>query len=175
MTTALIVIFALWFAATIANQVPALRRRFAGTLNSFGVLPSLGLFAPEPRDVDYHVVYRDADADGAYTAWRELAFDPGGPLRALWNPGGRDCGAMIHIVASLSILGGAVAPSCRTGDHVVLVSLPYLVLLHAVLAEPRSPGAVARQFAVVETTGFGADRALSLGISSPLHPLDPRA
>jgi hypothetical protein len=171
-TGALAAVFAIWLLLSAANQVPPLRRRFHATLNSFCVLPALGLFAPEPADVDYHLVWRDHRADGTCTEWREIAREPAGSWRGLTNPCGRDASAMIQIVSALSILGGAVAPACRNGDRIVLASLPYLVLLNVVLAQPRTQGAVARQFAIVETSGFGAEREVALGIASAPHRLE---
>jgi hypothetical protein len=173
MTIAIVVVLSIWFVLTVANQVHQARRRLNGTLNSFGVLPSLGLFAPEPRDVDYHLVWRDRRADGTYGAWSEIVVEPGGAARAIWNPTSREVGALLQIVAALSILNSAVVPACRNAERIVLVSLPYLILLNVALAQPRAADAVARQFAVLETTGFGAARTVELGISSPLHPLEP--
>ena len=171
MTIAITVVLAIWFALSVMNQIPAARRFLTGTLNSFNILPSFALFAPDPADVDYHLVYRDHRADGSCGEWLEIVVAPGGATRALWNPTARDCGALLQAVAGLSILSSAVAPRCRNGDLIILVSLPYLLVLNLARAAPRTDGAVARQFAIVESTRFGADRTLELGIASPLHAL----
>ena len=172
-TIALAIIFGVWLALSIANQIAPLRRRFNGTLNSLCVLPALGLFAPEPADVDYHLVWRDYATDGSCGPWREVVTEPARWWRGLWNPAGRDRSAMIQIVSALSILDGAVAPASRNGGRLILASLPYLALLNVVLDQPHGANAVARQFAIVEASGFGADRRVALGIASALHPLDP--
>ena len=172
MTIALAVVLSMWFLLSVANQVPALRRVFNGTLNSFCLLPALGLFAPEPSDVDYHLAWRDRMSDGTIGTWHEIAFEPAGWWRAGWNPNGRYGAAILQLVSALSILDGAVAPTYRNGERILLLSLPYLVLLNVVVGQPRDRDSVARQFMIVETTGFGADRKVAVGISSPFHPLD---
>jgi hypothetical protein len=172
MTWVVYSVFVIWLALSIANQIPFARKRLTSTLNSFGLLPAFSLFAPEPVDVDYHLVWRDLTSEGTYGDWQELIFAPSTPGRALWNPGGRDLSALIQVVSDLSILASAFAPSCRSGHRLTLVSRPYLFLLNAVVAQTAGPGAVARQFMVVETSGFGATRRVALGISSEIHALD---
>src|SRR5262249_37642559 len=117
MTWVVCSIFVIWLALSIANQVPITRNRLTATLNSFGVLPAFSLFAPEPVDVDYHLVWRDLTSEGTYGDWRELIFAPSTRGRAVWNPGGRDLSAMIQVVSDLSILASAFAPSSRSGHR----------------------------------------------------------
>jgi hypothetical protein len=175
MTIAIATVFAIWLLLSAANQIPAISRRLNGTLNAFCVLPALGLFAPEPADVDYHLMWRDRRADGSLTEWSEIEARSAGWWRGVWNPRGRDRGAMIQIVSALAILDGAIAPACRNGERVIVASIPYLVLLNVVMSQPASQSAVARQFAIAETSGFGRDRKVALGIASPLHPLEAAA
>jgi hypothetical protein len=175
MTSIVISLLICWFIFSVANQHPMARRWIPSAIRSLFMLPSLSLFAPEPIDVDYHLLWRDIATNGTVDSWRELNMNSVSPLRALWNPSGRDFSALIQVTSQLSLLANASESACRTGQHVILVSLPYLFLLNAVAAQPRSTGAADRQFMIVETRGFGADRQLRLGMLSEIHALESGA
>jgi hypothetical protein len=171
-TIAIAVVLAAWTAVSVLNQVPAARRRLNGTLNSLCLLPAFSLFSPEPVDVDYHLLWRDHRVDDSFGPWHEIESEPANWWRGVWNPRGRDRSAMQTIVSSLSMLAGEVAPRCGHGEGILIYSLPYLALLNVVMAQPRAATAAARHFAIVESSGFGPDRRVAIGITSMLHRLE---
>ena len=172
MTATVLALLGLWFLASVANQIPGPWARLLGPVAVFGVLPGVAFFAPEPVDVDYHLVIRDFFDDGRSGLWRELVPERTGRWRALWNVAKRDHQAMLTAVASLASLQRSVAPTAVAPDAIIQLSLPYLFLLHSSLRAPRAPGARERQFMILETRGFGAARKMELGILSNPHRLD---
>ena len=171
MTILVLVLLAAWLAISVGNQIRGPWARFLGVPNSFALLPRLEFFAPDPIDVDYHLVFHDFLEDGQATPWRRIPAERDGPLRILWSTAKRDHQAMLAAVAALAGLQQSVAPVVRDPAAVIQLSLPYLFLLHRVQQGPRLPGSRERQFMVVETTGFGASRRLALGVLSNPHRL----
>jgi hypothetical protein len=138
----------------------------------FALLPSNGFFAPDPVDVDYHLVFRDFSEEGDAGPWREIPTERDGPLRMFWSTAKRDHQAMLAAVSGLAGLQQLVAPLVEDPESLIQISLPYLFLLHRVLAEPRAPGSAERQFMIVETRGFGESRRMELSILSNPHRFD---
>jgi len=146
-------------ALTLACQRPG--TRWLRTLKDRDVaalLPAWTFFAPNPGVTDTRLLWRDLRPDATASAWHEVLPPRASLLRAVWNPRKRqgklitDAGAMVARMAA------------ENPDNIaVLVSMPYLVILHGVCAEPSSPMAVARQFLVLQTDSDGefAPRVLS--------------
>jgi hypothetical protein len=172
MTAIVLGVLGLWLVASVANQVPGPWARFLGPLGGFSVLPGLAFFAPDPIDVDYHLVVRDFLDDGQAGPWKEIPPERHGPLRALWSTAKRDHQAMLGAVSALASIQQSVAPVVAEPAALMQISFPYLFLLHRARQAPRDPEARERQFMIVETKGFGAERRMDLGILSNPHRLD---
>jgi hypothetical protein len=138
----------------------------------FALLPANAFFAPDPIDVDYHLVFRDFFENGEAGPWREISIERDGRFRFLWSTAKRDHQALLAAVSGVAGIQQLVAPLLDAPEVVIQVSLPYLFLLHLFLAAPRTPGAVERQFMIVETRGFGDSRAMDLSILSNPHRFD---
>jgi hypothetical protein len=164
MTAVVIVVLAAWVLVAVLNHVTGPWTRLFGAFNGFSLFPRLDFFAPDPLDVDYHLVVRDVEPEGP---WRRVAIDRDGPLKMLWSPAKRDHQALLAAVADLAGLQQCVAPVVRDADAVIQVSLPYLFLLHAALQAPSA--ARVGQFMIVESAGFGEARQVALGILSGPH------
>lgn len=176
MTIALLAIFALWLLLSLANQIPRLRGPLLTRLSTFGLLQEMSLFAPDPIDIDRHLVIRDIFPDGTETAWRQvLVGSSGSPLRAVWNPADREAWAMIMAVNGVALVGTHLGPKSPDPEGVVSISLPFLYLLNLAMAPSPSPGAVSRQFMIVESTGFDGERRVELGILSSHYAFDDDA
>jgi hypothetical protein len=172
MSVVVIVLLAGWFALTVAERWPKTRNRLTKALRAWDVLPALTLFAPEPIDLDFHLVYRDVGSNGALGDWREVPLAVGGPWQFLWNPTLRDHDMLFSAVVNIIRLNSELVPQCRSANRILLVSWPYLLLLQIVMQEERSESSVARQFMIVKTSGFGADRRVALGLASEIHPFE---
>jgi hypothetical protein len=79
---------------------------------------------------------------------------------------------MTESVRAICFLAADAAPTCQLGMRIVSVSFPYLFVLHQVMKMEVAAGVVGRQLMIVETTGFGAERSLNLGIASEIHRVD---
>lgn len=154
-----------WLLLSILNQFRFSWLDRVKRADAFALLPLWTFFAPNPGQSDYHCVYRDQFPDGTLGEWKELPLtEPRKPYSFFWNPEKRSKKVLSDVVASLV----TDVASQRLGHPDVMVTVPYLLLLNVVSAQPGSGGAL-RQFAVVETYGFiptGAPRAL---LSSIFH------
>lgn len=146
-------------ALTLACQRPG--TRWLRTLKDRDVaalLPSWTFFAPNPGVTDTRLLWRDLRPDATAGAWHEVLPPRASWLRAVWNPRKRQSKL---ITDACAIVGRMAAEN--PDNLAVLVSMPYLVVLHGVCSEPTSPMTVARQFLVLQTDSDGefAPRLLS--------------
>lgn len=146
---AAIALITLWLVVTIAYQYPALRATF-GHLDVLGLFPRWAFFAPHPTMRDTHLVVRDLLADRTVGRWQPVsAFPARTSIDAIWNPAKRPQKVLSDACQS-------IRNTLRRSRSIPVVqcSLPYLIVLHYGIAQsPRSPNAVARQFAIVDTSG----------------------
>ena len=142
-------VVALWLAATVAYQLPPLQATL-GHLDVLRLLPSWSFFAPYPTMRDTHLVVRDVLADSTIGGWRPVsAFPVRRSIDAIWNPAKRPQKIVSDACQSIR----STLRRSRS-IRVVQCSLPYLIVLHYGVAQsPPSANAVARQFAIVDTSG----------------------
>lgn len=157
---------ALWLALTVCNQfkrgslITPVKRH-----DVLALIPTWTFFAPRPGVTDFHLMYRDCSASGGYSSWHELRTPRAGALKGLWNPSKRQ--------------GKGVTDMCNTVLRLsrqnlgrrIYVQVPYLVLLNAACAAPRTNVSHMRQFAIVRTTGHDAPRETTMLFVSALHRL----
>lgn len=173
MTIVLLGALALWMLLSVANQLRGLRGRLLNRLSSFGLLQDMSLMAPDPPDVDLHMLIRDIYSDGTETAWRQVPIGGrGSRLRALWNPTDREAWKLMLAVTGVAVVNEHLGSRSPDPESVVSISLPFLYLLNLAMAPERAPGAVSRQFMIVESKGFGEERQIELGILSSHHAFD---
>jgi hypothetical protein len=158
-----------WLVLTLAYQYDPVQEAI-GRVDPFKLLPSWAFFAPRPAMRDCHLVVRELRRDGSLGPCREIGrFGPRRLRHLVWNPDKR----------SRKILQDAMQAVQRlrrwsASEEVVQCSLPYLLLLHHVRERYRcEPGAIALQFAVVESSG-GPERRLWISFVSGFHRLSPR-
>lgn len=159
-----VAIVTLWLVASALYQIGAFRRRLA-RFDLLELLPSWSFFAPHPATRDSHVVIQDLRRDGTLSGWETVtSIPPRRLLDVVWNPTKRP----------RKILRDAAKSAQRTrrnagSDGVVQCSMAYLVILHFCLeGVPHDRSAVARQFAIVETSGRH-DRRLWITFISIFH------
>lgn len=154
----------LWLLGTIAYQLSAFRR-VLGRFDGSGIFPSWSFFAPSPATRDSHIVVRDLFLDGTVGAWAPVSFFPTRTaLHVIWHPAKRprkilrDASKSIRLTRRHSVSNG-----------VVQCSLPYLLILHYCIARhSRAGNAIARQFAIIETSGR-EDRRIWITFISEFH------
>jgi hypothetical protein len=135
---------ALVFTAATQFRTPRLER-WARSRDVFLLLPMWTFFAPNPGSTDARLLWREALGSRHFGPWHELSPPRSHPWRAFWNPNRR-------IQKAIADAGGLLAQGASEAESTTL-TIPYLLLLKYVAAQAGSPHAIARQFAVVQTSG----------------------
>lgn len=165
-------VLAVWFLLTVVFSTPLRRRKPFGRPFFYFLLPQWNFFAPRPGTFDFHFLIRHQRRDGTRSPWREspLTSLQGGRgwRHALWNPRKRVSKALFDVASALRV-------EVPTADEMALLrlSVPYLTLLNAASAEPRTGEDVAVQFAVAERTA--TDGEIRVLFVSDTHPLEAEA
>lgn len=159
------VVFVAWLILTVLNQFNFdfnihFRRHDHGHL-----IPRWTFFAPNPGTADYHIVYRDLDADGAPCGgWIEVPIPIRSSLALVWNPQKRSRKVVTDMSQSLLRIA-------RVNELSATVSIPYLAMLQLVVTHaPPQPNGTQRQFAIVQTFGREPTSQPVLIYRSALHP-----
>jgi hypothetical protein len=163
------IVLGLWFVASVVHQVaPLWTTRFVPH-ELFGLLPRWLFFAPNPARDDTHIVYRDR-RHSEWCSWQVLTPAIGTRRwRWVWHP------QRYPTKAATDLVNGLRRSLNVHGDEprAILLSNPYLALLHWVTAQPLEAGVTHRQFAVVTTRGFADEEALDVLFVSEAHRLTP--
>jgi len=169
--------FAIWFALSIAYQFSAVSEKL-GPFDRFALLPRWTFFAPNPGMQDHHLVYReclsgDIDlstlqaqeaASANLSSWREVTdLCPGFAIPLLWNPQRRVTKTITDVSNSLLTMRRRSPEGAKYAHFTV----EYFLLLHLTMRDARAPAR--RQFAVLRTHGFGAERSARAIFLSKFH------
>jgi hypothetical protein len=138
---------ALLFTAAAQFRTPRLER-WARSRDVFLLLPMWTFFAPNPGTSDARLIWRESLGSRHFGPWHELSPPRAHPWRAVWNPNRR-------IQKAIADAGGLLAHAGEAES--TTVTIPYLLLLKYVAEQTGSPHAIARQFAVVRTSGEPPD------------------
>jgi hypothetical protein len=155
-----------WALATVFNQFPSPLTNQIRRMDRMQLVPLWTFFAPNPGTSDYHVVYRDLDAEGRpCRPWEEVCFAGRTPLSAFWNPQKRASKVVNDLTQSMIVMR-------REDETVTRASVPYVLLLQSVVRHaPCSEGAVSREFMIVQTSGWDPERPPELVFRSVRHRL----
>jgi len=130
------------------------------------LIPRWNFFAPNPGDRDYHLVVRDRCNDGRLSEWRNVPVYVPRPTRAwLWHPQKRAVKILNDCLQGLRFLYRHEG----VPESSLPFSLPYLVLLGMASNVTAERDAVELQFAIIESTGHDATRALTCAFLSQYH------
>lgn len=165
-------LFLLWTLLTVIFQFTGTRIKVFIPLAILGLLPSWNFFAPRPGTSDYHLLYRDRLADGMMSPWREIPLETPQWWMALWNPHMRKIKALSDVVRGFQTLldQSTEQPTPLWFE----VSVPYLLLLHAVTYYPHLIGADAVQFLVMCSPDGLFESEPEVLFLSRLHPLSTK-
>ena len=167
MATFFLAICLAWISLTIGIHVSTKFSHFVAGFDQFSFVPSWSFFAPVPATTDPHLIYRDRTDDGEMGPFREVACSIAtrGCLSFFWNPRRRVLKVFTDVMSDLIGLSKSLDP------NEFKLSIPYLTLANFVLGITAPPNSVARQFAIVSTTGFDESKAPELIFVSEFHPL----
>ena len=168
-----IIVFAAWTFLTILNQHRSTRRFILAVVRRdlCCLIPIWTFFAPNPGRTDIHLLYRDRDADGRMTAWREVPLDRRRSWLMLWNPRRRICKGVTDVAPDLT-RDTTYKPKEVVSKRKVF-TFPYLLLLNYVCCQPVDFRARLRQFAVARTNGIGAEGEVDVAFLSAFHRIEP--
>jgi len=139
------VVLLVWLAATVAGQF-GVRSRWIRSGFLGWCLPEWRLFAPVPGDHDYHLIYRTQSAAGEVDEFAIAALYARTPVRALWNPAGRQQKMLRDVVRRL------LAETRSAPADAVPQLPPYRLLLGTVWRVCRAEEVAGVQFAVLRET-----------------------
>lgn len=165
---AVVILYVVWCAATIANQFHSWCPRWLKALDVFGLIPVWTFFAPNPGMTDYYLLYRDRLPSGSLDNWRRVELRPWeNSFRfALWNPTKRKQKALSDMVSALIRLA-----KDRKAEELI-VTVPYILILNFITSRPHSLGTNGTQFMVLEHGGFSGDPERSrVLVMSGIHRL----
>lgn len=165
------VALAVWFMASVLNQLSLVWFRRFARWDVLGLLPRWTFFAPNPADEDIHVIYRDT-ADPGQPSWeptRVLSKAPSSAwTRWIWNPGRYERKAIIDLANGLRSSRQSVGDQPRA----LCLTTPYVALLDWVARQPAGQG-THRQFIVATSTGFPPDEQVRVEYVSEVHRIEP--
>ncbi|PAW95018.1 hypothetical protein CKK33_16545 [Mucilaginibacter sp. MD40] len=149
-------LLALWFVATVICQFRESKASnfIRHHLDTFGMIPLWTFFAPSPGKRDYHLLFRDKYADQTVGEWQQMEITEERKLwSCIWNPQKRDKKVISDVVQNLV----STMPHYRSGEgdyRLLMFSMPYLIVLHAVSLCKRVPETESRQFMLAESCGY---------------------
>lgn len=158
-----ITVLALWWLASAVAQPDWLVGSWVRARDPFGLIPSFSFFAPNPASTDCHLLHRHVLAGGEVTPWRESFVWRPVWYRGLWNPDRREEKAISDASSGLVRRRNDRPASVR-------LSVPYLLLLNHVSAQPAPPGAVGVQFVLMGSSDDGSPPFVRM--LSEMHALD---
>ncbi|MGN8069384.1 hypothetical protein [Mucilaginibacter sp. 22184] len=171
--TIVTVFLAFWFLITIVCQFrdSVLSNFFKHKVDIFGLIPLWTFFAPHPGKRDYHLLYRDKITEDSYSEWHEIDITEERSFWSwLWNPEKRDKKILSDVVQSLVTM----IPLYRKeelGLNLLMFSMPYIIVLHAVSQRQKESNEVSRQFMLAETSGYQKETDPALVLLSVFHQI----
>lgn len=166
MTSAVIVIFVVWFAFSIVGQIDSKALTWLKAHDHFSLIPRWTFFAPRPGTTDYHLVYQVYCEDETLP-WREEELADARTLAgAVWNPLKRNKKALSDAVRAL---GRASTDLDSDRMWQVQYSVPYLAALTFLSGRPHPTSATHIRFMILESDGFFTEREPRMLFLSAKH------
>lgn len=156
---------------TAMFQFPSFKTLRIFRKDSWRLFPNWGLFAPRPMQSDYLLIVRDFLADGCFSPWRDAPLVEQRRLfHAVYNPHRRNAYAA-RLVAKEFLTWWQATPR---EPSVVSLNHAYIALLGTAIKAPPGPGpgAVGRQFALIEVPAYEREGGVGIALLSAVHRLD---
>jgi len=163
------ILLAAWFIVSVAAQFSDRIAIHFPRLSSLGLIPCWTFFAPRPGVDDIHLLYRDRLS---YAEIGELTYVPTIEDRRwyhfIWNPKKYHSKIFCDLTSSLR----SHLHVLREKDHdprIIMLSTPYIMILHLVMRLPRTPEVTARQFILASTKSLRTDPQRAIVFFSEFH------
>jgi hypothetical protein len=165
-----------WFLLSILYQFNSGFGKKLRQLNHFSILPGWTFFAPTPGTSDYRFVYRDVDATGNRSDWKEIDWCRSrSALDAVWHPHRY---RQKMIVDFINAFGATLRGMQEQGTNIDenpqlwMISTPYMNLLHIAMLMPLETHTRSRQFAILEQNRWAPAQAPTLVVCSSAHDVE---
>jgi hypothetical protein len=168
-------IFITWFLLSIAAQLEERVHDWVPQLSGLGLIPRWAFFAPRPAMDDTHLLYRDRFDSGTCSEWSCLTTSESRRwFHAVWNPRKFHSKVIDDLMSSLVTQKRHIAGK-DFDDRALMLTVPYIALLHFVMRVPHPEAATARQFVVVHNRPYSRETDPAIGFVSEFHPFSKAA
>ncbi|MDN5286410.1 MAG: hypothetical protein JWR38_2684 [Mucilaginibacter sp.] len=168
-----IAFLASWFLLTVLCQFKDTKfsEFIRYKVDLFGLIPLWTFFAPHPGKRDYHLLYRDKITEQAYSEWQEMDITEERTFWSwFWNPEKRDKKILSDVVQSL--VSSIPYYKGENGNlNLLMFSMPYLIVLHAVSQCKQQSQHAYRQFMLAESSGYHKETEPALILLSVFHQI----
>jgi hypothetical protein len=168
-STLILSMLVVWFVLTVLNQyrngkwIRRIKR-----YDVLAVIPIWTFFAPSPGCTDQHLLYRDCDAEGNLSVWRDIELKPYIPLRFVWHPYRRISKA---VTDQIPIMTRPNREGEQGYNKARMLEVPYIMILYFVSTMPKDFLTHRRQFLIAQTNGVGSEGKPEILYISSLHDL----
>jgi len=170
--SAVTLIFGIWFLLTILCQFRDTRMSafIRNTIDIFGLIPLWTFFAPNPGKSDYHLLYRDKIDEQTNGEWLEVDITEERSFWSwCWNPEKRDKKILSDVIQNL--VSSIPYYKSANGYDLLMFSMPYLIVLHAVSHCDCKRPSTQRQFMLAETSGYLQETSPAVILLSVFHQI----
>jgi hypothetical protein len=162
-------LFSAWFAISVASQLSDSVGTYFRRLSSLGLVPCWTFFAPRPGVDDIHLLYRDRLADGTIAKPTYVpTIEHRRWYHGIWNPNKFHNKVFYDLTSALRVQLRTIRKE-NFDPHTIMLSTPYIMMLHLVMRMPRPPDATARQFILANTRSKKADPEHAIIFLSGFH------
>jgi len=166
---AVFIVLAAWFVISVAAQFSDQVGTHFPRLSSLGLIPCWTFFAPRPGVDDIHLLYRDRLGDAAIGELKCVStIDDRRWHHFIWNPNKYHTKIFYDLSCSLR----SHLRMLREAGHdprTIMLSTPYIMILHLVMRVPRPPEVTARQFILANTKSLRTDPERAIVFFSEFH------
>jgi len=163
-----------WFAISVASQVFEDLGSRLPWLSGLGLVPCWTFFAPRPGMSDMHLLYRDKFSDNRPSGLTVVpTIEERRWYHATWNPAKFHNKIFSDLTSSLRRQLREIT-SKKRDLRAIMLSTPYIMMVHFVMRMPRPADAIGRQFILVTDKGFELDRERVILFMSEFHHFDKR-
>lgn len=151
--SSIIGLFAFWFLLSLIVYLPLKGNRVLSILNTSGLIPAWGFFAPDVPRGDFILCFRDKLVNSEITPWYEVKIGkPRTFLCGIWNPERRVRHCVFDIITELIRMPGYDG----NPENIEWISrtVPYLTIVNYLSHRFLDPSTKERQFCFVLSHGL---------------------
>ena len=162
-------LFTAWFLISVAAQLRDDVQARMPALSGAGLIPRWAFFAPRPATHDTHLMYRDRDSFGTIGELVPVTSPESRRwFHAVWNPNKFHTKVVDDLMAAMAVQKRDIEHN-DFAEQSLMLTVPYIALLHIVMHARRPETSVARQFVIINDQPFSPHRHPEVGFVSKFH------